>query len=77
MTYSTNTDFSRDLQYKIRVFINCVCVPGFSIDCCTLFKRRCMIIGCIDILDDKALVRGYLRSVLAAVVHWICVGVGN
>ena len=43
VTNSTNTDFSRDLQYKIRVFINCACVPGFSIDCCTLFKRRCMI----------------------------------
>ena len=45
VTNSTNTDFSRDLQYKIRVFINCACVPGFSIDCCTLFKRRCMIIS--------------------------------
>ena len=44
VTYSTSTDFSRDLQYKIRVFINCACVPVFSIDCCTLFKRRCMII---------------------------------
>ena len=43
VTNSTNTDFSRDLQYKIRVFINCACVPGFSIDCCTLFKCRCMI----------------------------------
>ena len=47
VTNSTNTDFSRDLQYKIRVFINCACVPGFSIDCCTLFKRRCMIISSI------------------------------
>ena len=47
VTYSTNTDFSRDLLYKIRVFINCACVPGFPIDCCTLFKRRCMIITCI------------------------------
>ena len=46
VTNSTNTDFSRDQQYKIRVFINCACVPGFSIDCCTLFKRRCMIIHC-------------------------------
>ena len=44
VTNSTNTDFSRDLQYKIRVFINCACVPGFSIDYCTLFKRRRMII---------------------------------
>ena len=44
MTYSTNTDFSRDLPYKIRVFINCACVPGSSIDYCTLFKRRCTII---------------------------------
>ena len=40
MTYSTNTDFSRDLLYKIRVFINCACVPGFPIDCYTLFKHR-------------------------------------
>ena len=44
VTNSTNTDFSRDLLYKIRVFINCACVPGFPIDCGTLFKRRCMII---------------------------------
>ena len=43
-TYSTNTDFSRDLQY---VFINCACIPGFPIDCCTLLKCRCMIIVCI------------------------------
>ena len=50
VTNSTNTDFSRDLLYKIRVFINCACVPGFPIDCCTLFKRRCMIISFIEII---------------------------
>ena len=43
VTYRTNTDFSRDLLYKIRVFINYACVPGFPIGCCTLFKHRCMI----------------------------------
>ena len=28
---------------QAQLTVNCACVPGFPIDCCTLFKRRCMI----------------------------------